>query len=508
MSTIKRNITANFLGRVITILTSIAFVPVYIKYLGIEAYGVIGFFVTIQTILNLLDFGMGATVNREMATLSVSTERGKELLDTKKTFEYIYWIASAVALITVLAASGFIAHRWLNKSQLDVSTVNKAIMIMGVSFFFQFPWNMYNSALLGLQKQITPNIISVIIALIKAIGSILILRYVSATLVAFLLFQTVCIMLQTISAALYLKWVLRMKDLKAQFSKAVLKKNWRFSVGLFFTSILIVMLTQVDKLLLSTLVPLHLFGYYVLAGNVSSNLEALILPIQTAYFPRLTQLNALGDEEGLKQKFHQGSQLIALLVIPVGTVLFFLSKQVLFVWTGDLTIADSAYLLLSILIFGMMFNTLMTIPYALTIATGWVKFGSRICGIALLFLIPFVFFSTKKYGVTGGAMAWALLNIGFLIFAMQYFFSRLMKTEKSKWYWQTIFLPLLIAFPLGTAFYFIYQYMPYQLSRWEQLIFLGVAYLVITSSIILLVYRNIFSQLPFLSVINKARNAI
>jgi len=46
---------------------SLAFVPLYIKYLGIEAYGLIGVFAILQAWLRLLDMGMKPAINREMA---------------------------------------------------------------------------------------------------------------------------------------------------------------------------------------------------------------------------------------------------------------------------------------------------------------------------------------------------------------------------------------------------------------------------------------------------------
>ena len=43
------------------------FVPVYIKYLGIESYGLIGFFASMQAWFALLDMGMTPTLGREIA---------------------------------------------------------------------------------------------------------------------------------------------------------------------------------------------------------------------------------------------------------------------------------------------------------------------------------------------------------------------------------------------------------------------------------------------------------
>ena len=65
----------NFLGRGWGALLSIALTPVYIKFLGIEAYGLIGVFITLQSLLSILDMGLGTAANREMAVLSVRQEK-------------------------------------------------------------------------------------------------------------------------------------------------------------------------------------------------------------------------------------------------------------------------------------------------------------------------------------------------------------------------------------------------------------------------------------------------
>lgn len=67
---LKRNLIANYLGQGWNALMGLAFVPLYIKYLGMEAYGLIGLFALLQAWLSLLDMGMTPTLNPEMARFS------------------------------------------------------------------------------------------------------------------------------------------------------------------------------------------------------------------------------------------------------------------------------------------------------------------------------------------------------------------------------------------------------------------------------------------------------
>ena len=58
-----------------TALMSFAFVPLYIRFMGMEGYGLIGVFTTMLAIFALLDLGLGLTVNRELARLSADDTR-------------------------------------------------------------------------------------------------------------------------------------------------------------------------------------------------------------------------------------------------------------------------------------------------------------------------------------------------------------------------------------------------------------------------------------------------
>ena len=78
LSQIKLNILANFAGKGWNALMLVALVPLYIRVLGIEAYGLIGFFTTLQAVFALLDLGLSTTLNRETARLSARADSAQE----------------------------------------------------------------------------------------------------------------------------------------------------------------------------------------------------------------------------------------------------------------------------------------------------------------------------------------------------------------------------------------------------------------------------------------------
>jgi O-antigen/teichoic acid export membrane protein len=67
MNRITRNVIANTLGGVWSIVLGLIAIPLQIRLLGAEAYGLIGFITTMQFILVVFDLGLPATVVREVA---------------------------------------------------------------------------------------------------------------------------------------------------------------------------------------------------------------------------------------------------------------------------------------------------------------------------------------------------------------------------------------------------------------------------------------------------------
>ena len=93
---ISRNVASNLASNGVVALMSLLFVPVYIHVLGIEAYGLIGFFASIQVVFALLDLGLGAAANRELARLSVDPQAKDTARQFTRTLEVLYWLIAVI----------------------------------------------------------------------------------------------------------------------------------------------------------------------------------------------------------------------------------------------------------------------------------------------------------------------------------------------------------------------------------------------------------------------------
>ena len=410
--------------------------------MGAEAYGIVGVFVSLQSIFTLLDLGLSQSLNREMAKLSTNRDNVDLMADTTKTLEIIYWGIAVGIIIIILLLSDAIAYKWLNPDHLSRDTVIEALWVMAFVIGLRWPVALYIGGMNGLQKQVLVNILLGIVSTVQGVGALVVLKFYEPTIRAFFLWQIVVAVLQVFT----FKFALNNSfsaGRKGVFSKKVVKEIWRFAAGLSGISLLVTILTQLDKILLSKLLSLSEFGYYSFAASVAIGLYRLITPIFNAYYPKFTSLVVIKDQNNLIKTYHQASQLMSIILIPLTLVLAFFSKELLEMWTRNPELVSRSYLLVSLLIIGNSLNGLMNIPYALQLANGWTKLAFYLNLVSVILLVPFIYIATTYWGAIGAAGAWITLNAGYILIGIPVMHLRILKHEKWRWYWKDVGKPLL-----------------------------------------------------------------
>lgn len=410
MSLVRRNFLANFGGRVWAALISFAFVPVYIWFLGIEAYGLIGVYATLIGVLSLLDLGLGTTLNRELARYSAQPGSARPMRDLLRTLELGYWAIGILIGIAVVILVPAIALHWIRPDQLSGDTVERALRLMGIAIACQWPLALYSGGLMGLQRQVTLNVISTTAATVRGFGAAFVLWQVSATLEAFLAWHIVVSFIETLITAIAI-WRALPPGAPGRFNLDLALGSWKFAASVSALSVFSVIVTQLDKIILSGLLPLAGFGYYMLATRLASGLYFLVTPVIATFFPRYAQLFAAHDEPELRRVYHQSCQLMSVLVLPPAVILMLFPYEILFLWTQNRTIAENSYLVLGLLSAGTALNAVASPPHVLQLASGWTRLALINSAVGTALLAPLIYIMTIRYGAEGAAAVWLLLNV-------------------------------------------------------------------------------------------------
>lgn len=446
---VRQNILANGLSYIWTTIISLAFVPLYIRSIGIESYALIGIFAMLQTWLSLLDMGFSPAVGREMAKFSGQDSKKQHLLDLVRSIEVVFIGLAAFIIILVWLVSDWLATDWLKTDSLDHETVALAFVAMSFVIALRTIENLYRSSLLGLQKQVGLGVITSVIATFRAVGAYFVLVNVSNSITAYFYWQVFASIISLVISSYYLYSLIGMKNMSGKFSWTALKSLWGFGTGVTLIAISGLVLSQVDKLIITKLISLREFGYYSLAYLVANTTRTIVQPIYEAVYPKLTQLAHEDNPTQLVLVYHKANQLSTVVMGSIGIFIGVYAEQILFIWTKDYELSHHTASVLMILIAGMVLNGCMNGPYYLQMAYGWTNLLVRLNLLLLVLFCPAIFICTIKFGIEGAASVWVVLNFVYLLVVANFMHKKLLPNEKWSWYLDDIIKPL--AMPLIIA---------------------------------------------------------
>jgi O-antigen/teichoic acid export membrane protein len=314
---------------------------------------------------------------------------------------------------------------------------------MGLVIAVQWPSSLYDGGLTGLQRQVLLNVIRATSATVQHAGAVLVLWFVSPTIVAYFAWQIAVAVVQTAALRLALWRVLPPSEEPSVVRSAILRRHWHFAAGMTGISILGIILTQADKIVLSKYLTMEAFGYYALAANLAGALLFMVAPIFSAVFPRLTQLFSAADgTEELRALYHRTCQGVSALVLPAASILIVFPHEVLLLWTRDQAVAAHSAPLLRVLAIGTSLNALMFAPFLAQISSGWTRLSLLKNVVAVAIVIPLMLWMVSAFGAMGGALSWLLLNLGYVVFEIPLMHRRILPGEMGRWYRTDLALPV------------------------------------------------------------------
>ncbi len=413
---LKKNILASYATQIYVTLVGILILPLYLKYMGAEAYGLVGFFTMLQAWFNLLDMGLTPTVARETARFHGGAT---DALSYRRLLRALQLIFVAIALLgggAMFVFSGAIADRWLNVQTLPLPQVQLALQLMAVGVAMRWMSGLYRGCISGSERLVWLGGFNAFVATLRFVGVLPVLIWVGHTPTVFFTYQLLVAVVELagLAAKSYRLFPAVPQGQLLGWAPANLfapiKPVLKFSLSIAFTSSVGVLVTQTDKLVLSKLLPLAEYGYFTLAVLAASGVMMISGPISGALLPRMARLQAEGDEAGLTSLYRNATQMVAVIAIPACLVLAFFAEQVLWVWTGDAQAAAQAAPVLRLYALGNGFLAMAAFPYYLQFAKGDLKLHLIGNAVFISFLLPSLVWATWKYSAIGAGYAWLVSN--------------------------------------------------------------------------------------------------
>lgn len=434
-----RNIGMAMTNSVVTIVVNLVALPFYLRFLGVEAYGLIGFYTMLQAASQVLDLGLAPTMSREAARATT----GRHVADLLHTLGIVYFFVSVLIVVLGAVTAPWVGSHWLSGKQLSTAIVVQAITLMGVNLACRWPISLYQAALIGAGRLWLSSAVNITISISGVLVTISVLALWSPTIKAFFLVQACMGLIQMCILRVTAWKVVGLPG--ARFDIACLRRIWKFSFGMSGIAITSLAFTQFDKVILSKLLDLRDFGYYMLAALLAGGLQVFIAPAFNAIFPRFSSLVASGQLDELSKIYSLGSALLSAALFPLALTLAFHAQDIVTLWTGNIDLAVRVAPLVAMLAIGSALNGMMHFPYALQIAFGMTKIPFGINLGLLVLLVPMTVLLAMAYGGKGGALSWLLVEIVYTFCGTWLTGRKVMPGAGIPWLLRDVGIPLLLS---------------------------------------------------------------
>lgn len=418
MSIIKNSL-ANYVGQGTTIGFGILVTPLYLQFLGPEAFGLIGFFTLIHSWSMLMDMGLSPTLGRQVASARGQKTDFQSLHRLLRSFEVIFAFLALVIAILIFSSSNWLGTNWIKSENLDDKTIVYCICLMAVMIGFRWFSSLYRSGINGFEDQVWLNQINIIFLILRYLGSLFLLAVFSVDVRSFFEFQ----LLVSVLEPLVLRFRFYRKLLvDTQFQRLIffdwseVRSILPFALGVAYTAGLWIALTQTDRLILSGMLSLSEFGYLTLVTLVTSGITLMSQPIGAAVLPRMTLLFAQNRKAEFVQLYRKASQFVTWLAFSIAIIVGLNSESLLFAFSGN---REAAYWGSKVLLWfalGNAFLAIMSYQYYLQAAIGDLKLHVIGATVGAGIQVPLTAFFAINYGVLGAAICWFCMRLAFFLF--------------------------------------------------------------------------------------------
>jgi O-antigen/teichoic acid export membrane protein len=185
--------------------------------------------------------------------------------------------------------------------------------------------------------------------------------------------------------------------------------------SLWIISVLWVLVSQVDKLVLSFSVPLEAYGIFSLALISANLMLTMFVPINQVLMPRFVKLYERSDSGAFTSMVFRTIQFYVCFFSVVASGLYIFGEELLFLWTRSSELSEGASVFLGYLAIGNFIHGITNIIFITSYARGDLAEYAKRYMIHVSVILPISVYSAIAYQEYGVVLVWVFGAFGFFL---------------------------------------------------------------------------------------------
>jgi O-antigen/teichoic acid export membrane protein len=401
---VAKNTLYNLLGYGIPLLIAVIIIPLLIKGLGEERFGILNLVWIVIGYFSFFDFGIGRTLTKIIAEKIGSNQTS--------AVPSIFW-TSFITMLLVSIITAFILFLFVPYLVNDVFIISNNLKDESLATFYllviSIPIVTTTAGLRGVleayQDFAIVNVIRVLLGILTFVGPLICLLFINS------LFWIVIVLI-VIRIGIWILYLIRCLkinvNIKQQisFKSSLIKPILKLGGWITVANLVAPFLIFSDRFLIGSLVSATAVTYYATPYEVVTKLLLISGALVVVLFP-VFSASYVTSPEFSKKIFISGTKFIFLILYPIIIIIVNFSYEGIQLWLGK-SFADNSSLILQLLAIGVLFNSLASIPFNFFQGIGKPSIPAIVNLIELPFYLIFMWLVIKEWGINGAAFVWLI----------------------------------------------------------------------------------------------------
>jgi O-antigen/teichoic acid export membrane protein len=384
----------------------IAAIPFLLHGLGVDRLGVLTLIWALIGYFSIFDFGLGRALTYKVASLQAHGRMDRALGSIKFGLLALLGLGIVCALLVTGAVLIF-GISWLNVEPQIYKETHASVIIASAAIPITTLTSGFRGVLEGLEEFGIANILKTLlgfanflvpVAVVYGYGpdlSLVVLGLLAARLIVMLLYGAVVVRL--------------LLPFKSPSSRGAgdTKELATFGAWLTISNIVSPMMTTSDRFIISHFAGAAVVAYYSVPFDFLFRLLLIPSALTTSLFPVFAG-KQMFSEDGRKESrnlYYKATRSVAILMLPLVILIAAFSYYGLDIWLGK-TFAQNSYVIVIILSFGVLFNSIAQVPFTVVQATGDARSTALLHLSEFLIYLPIMLYGVSHFGIVAAAAAW------------------------------------------------------------------------------------------------------
>jgi len=403
-SAIARNSLLNLGGQILPLVVGIFAIPVVIRGMGNESFGILSLAWMLLGYLTIFDLGMGRATTKFMAA-GIRNGAPDELRKIFWTSVEMNFLLGTIGGIIVASFASVLAERVFRISPTLVDAARSSFIVLAVSCPVVLVSTAFRGALEAAQQFGYVNIVAVTASCLNFLLPLV--GFYSKLGIEGIV---ILLMISRLCGALAYFWFCTRVFPSLRSGKVFdfrrIRQLLSYGGWVSVSNLVNPVLIYLDRFLIGAMISVAAVTYYAAPYEMVSRLSIFPSSLAMTLFPSFSAVN-LDERQGIVGLYKRSTKFLLLFMGPLMAVLIFFAKDVLRLWLGT-QFSEISTPIVQVLAVGLLMNSLAQIPYSLIQGFGHPDITARLHLLELLIYVPMVWLLVKTMGIFGGAVGWTI----------------------------------------------------------------------------------------------------